>query len=1095
MNALLASSAAAAALLLTVEATAETRMLGQPSLSADQLAFVYAGDIWVARRDGSEPRRLTSSVAEERSPHFSPDGRWIAYEGNYDNNRDVYVIAADGGQPRRLTWHPGADVPLGWSGDGSAVALVSRRETDHGRSAQLYHVDLAGGYPRKQMQARVFRGSWHADGRRFAYIPHGSGYNGLFGGAAGWKGYRGGTTPAIHIMDVANNSVSVVPGAGATNFNPMWVGDTLYFLSDRDDRTFNIYRHDAADNSVTRVSAEREWDILAASAHGGRIVYAAGGRLKELDPASGSARPLPIDIQPDLPQLRRAWKDVAGTLQHIGISPTGKRAIITARGDVFTVPIDEGSTRNLTGTDGRREYHGLWSPGGDTVAYVVESLDGQRLLLEAQTGITAPREFPLGPHFHSLLAWSPDDARIVFQDNHLGLFAIDTADGSIQAIDRNARREGFDVAFSPDSRWLAYTREGANFFRDLMLFDFADGQRHAVTDGGVDVAAPAFSREGEYLYFAGSTNSGPLQVGLNMSSQERPYRAALYAAVLAADGTSPLLPDPGDEDRDAPGDEAPAEDKEAPADEGEDAAPTTRVDIAGLPARIVGLPVAKRNYTGLSVAEDGNLYYLARVQPGAAVPPPGTAREEDNALLRFNVEEREVQSLLSGITGYVLSADGRRLLLRKSDDSLASAEIGDELEPEALNLEGLRMRVDPRREWAQIFDEAWRMEREFFYAENLHGVDWDAVYARYRPLLAHVGRREDLNALLVQMIAELQVGHNNVRGGDLEQGSDTGTGLLGANLGIEDGHYRLARIYSGEAWNPFLTGPLAVPGNTAHAGEFLLAINGEALTAADNLFERLQGTAGRQITLRVGPRSDGSGARDILVEPVDSERMLRLRHWVESNRQRVQAATAGRVGYIYLPNTAGAGYTFFNRMFHEQIDSEALIIDERSNSGGQAANYITEVLSRRHLSGWKDRDGLIFNTPAGAVHGPKLMLIDQDAGSGGDYLPYAFEELGIGTLMGTRTWGGLIGIAVNPPLIDGGRLTVPYFRFFDPQGRWRIENEGVAPDIVVGLDPIASNRGEDTQLERAIEEILRQLEDHESEVPTEAPPLPTEPGR
>jgi len=1074
---------------------AETRMLGEPSLAAEHLAFVYAGDIWVARRDGSEPRRLTSSVAEERSPHFSPDGRWIAYQGNYDGNRDVYMIAAEGGQPRRLTWHPGDDVPIGWAADGNAVAFVSRRETDHGRSAQLYHVDTDGGYPRRQMQARVYRGSWHADGKHFAYIPHGSGYNGLFGGAAGWKGYRGGTTPAIHVMDTENDSVTVVPGAGATNFNPLWVGDTLYFLSDRDDRRFQLFRYDAADAGVTRVSAENDWDILSAAAYGDRIVYAAGGRLHELALATGEVSPLAIHVQPDLPQLRPTWKSAAETIERIGISPTGQRAVITARGEVFTVPIDEGSTRNLTGTDGRREYHGLWSPQGTTVAYVVESLDGQRLLLEDQTGAGAVREFALGPHFYTLLAWSPDAAHIVFQDNHLGLFVLATADGAIRRIDSNARRETFDVSFSPDSRWLAYTREGANFFRDLMLFDVDSGQRDAVTDGGVDAAAPAFSRDGRYLFFAGSTNSGPQQVGLNMTSQERPYRAALYAAVLAADGDSPLLPDTGDE---AP---ASAEDGETAGTEatsddgGETPAPVTDIDTAGLPARIVGLPVAKQNYDSLAVADDGNLYYVARVQPGATLPPPGGSPEEGNALLRFNFEEREVQSLLSGISGYVLSAGGKQLLLRNSDDSLATAEIGDKLEPKPLDLDGLRLRIDPRREWAQIFDEAWRMEREFFYAKNMHGVDWDAVYDRYRPLLEHVGRREDLNALLVQMIAELQVGHNNVGGGDVADGGSTRTGLLGANVTVEDGRYRLTRVYTGEAWNPFLAGPLAVPGNAARSGEFILAIDGEPLTGDDNLFERLQGTVGRQVTLRVGPASDGSDARDILVEPVDDERMLRLWHWVETNRQTVQAATGGRVGYVYLPNTADAGYTFFNRMFHQQIDREALIIDERSNSGGQAANYITEVLSRRHLSGWKDRDGLIFNTPASALHGPKLMLIDQDAGSGGDYLPYAFRELGIGTLMGTRTWGGLIGIAVNPRLIDGGRLTVPYFRFFDPQGRWRIENEGVAPDITVTLDPIASNRGEDTQLQRAIEEILRQLDDYQNEVPTQAPPLPEEPGR
>jgi tricorn protease len=387
------------------------------------------------------------------------------------------------------------------------------------------------------------------------------------------------------------------------------------------------------------------------------------------------------------------------------------------------------------------------------------------------------------------------------------------------------------------------------------------------------------------------------------------------------------------------------------------------------------------------------------------------------------------------------------------------------------------------------------MEKEYFYDANMHGLDWDGIYDRYRPLVDHVGRREDLNTLMVEMIAEMQVGHNRVGGGDTHDEEGPDTGLLGANYVIEDGRYKLARVYTGESWNPFFEAPLAVPGNEAREGEFILAINGAELTADDNIFELLQGTVGEQVTLRVGPEANGDDARDIVVEPVRNEFMLRLWRWIEDNRRLVDEATDGRVGYVYLPNTAGAGYTFFNRMFFAQIDKEAMIIDERSNGGGQAANYITEVLSRVHLSGWKDRDGLVYNTPMGAMHGPKVMLIDQDAGSGGDYLPYSFRHLGIGKLIGTRTWGGLIGIFANPLLTDGGVLTVPFFRFYDADHEWTVENEGVAPDIEVALDPIATNEGRDTQLERAIDEVLSQLEGFENPVPDEAPPFPTELGK
>lgn len=1076
-----------ACLALSVRAE-PTRLLGQPAVSADRLAFVYAGDIWLSRRDGSEPRRLTSHAAEENSPSFSPDGTMLAFAANYGGNLDVYAIPTAGGQPERLTWHPGGDRPTGWTADGGAVTFVSARETDHGRSGQLYHASLDGGLPTKRMDARIYRGVYDDTDSRLAYIVHGSAYNGLFGGTSGWKGYRGGTTPEILIMDFDADSVVTVPGAGATNFNPIWLGGSLYFISDRENEIFNLYRYGPESGRLDKVSREDTWDVRAADGHGSAIVYEAGGRLFELDTANGRTREIVVDISPDLPQLRPQWKDASKTIQSIDISPTGKRAIITARGEVFTVPVDEGSTRNVTGSGGRHDYTGLWSPDGERIAWVTESANGQSLVVADQTGMGDVERFELGPHFYTLLAWGAgDDGRIVYQGNHLTLYAVDPSDGGVTEIATGARRESFDVAISPDGQWLAYTLERPNYHRDLMLFNFASGDSVAVTDGTADVAAPAFGRDGKHLYFAASTNSGPLQVGLNMTSQERPYRAGLYAAVLAADGESPLTPGTGDENG-----ESEENDEDGNGDE-EETAPT-RIDVEGLMSRVVALPVAERNYRGLATASDGKLYYVDAVQPGASNEPPDANAETRNALKRFDFEKKEAESLLEGLTGFVISGDGKKMLINKTDGSLETAKIDDELKPEALKLDGMRVKVDPREEWAQIFDEVWRMEKEYFYDPGMHGLDWDAVYERYRPLVGHAGRREDLNRVMVEMIAEMQVGHNRVAGGDLYREQGPGTGLLGANLVIDDGRYRLAHVYTGEAWNPFVEAPLAAPGNEARAGEYVLAVDGEELTAHDNLFAHLEGTVGKQVTLRVGPRADGRDGRDIVVKPVDSERLLRLWDWIEKNRRYVGEATDGRVGYVYLPNTGNAGYTYFNRMFFAQVDKDAMIIDERSNSGGQAANYITEVLSRRHLSGWKDRDGAVFNTPAGALHGPKVMLIDQDAGSGGDYLPYAFRHLGIGKLIGTRTWGGLIGIAANPPLMDGGQLYVPFFRFYDTEHDWSIENEGVAPDIEAELDPIATNAGRDTQLEAAVEEVLSQLETFEDPIPDEAPAYPTELG-
>ena len=1078
---------AAGLLLLSASGDAAQRLLlRSPDISATHLTFVYAGDIWVANRDGSQPMRLTSHPADETEPVFSPDGQMIAYVGNYENNRDVYVVSVEGGQPMRLTWHPGSDIPTGWTADGSAVTFVSARETDNGRSAQLYHASLEGGLPEKQMEARIYRGRYDAADRRIAYIPFGSGYNGLFGGSSGWGGYRGGTTPAVNILDTEAQTLVTIPGAGATNFEPFWQGGAVYFLSDRHNERFNLHRYEPATGNIERLTDQPLWDIRAADGHGDTVVYEAGGRLWRFSLAAGDVQEIVIDINPDLPQLRTAWKDAARTLQDTGLSPNGKRAVVTARGEVFTVPVEDGSTRNLTQSDGVREYSGIWSPTGADVAYVVESLDGQSLRIVDQSGSGASRQFELGPHFYELQDWSEGDTpRIAYTDNHLGLFTINVENGVTERISTDARRSAINAHFSPDGRWLAYTRERPNYQSQVLIRNLESGDDIVVTAGDADAASPVFSKDGQYLFFAASTNSGPLQMGLNMTSQERPYRAGLYAVVLAADGESPLSPRSGDES----GDEADA-DAES---EGEDV--SVRIDVDGLSNRIVALPVPEANYGSLAAATDGRLYYLDSVQAGASNLPPGSPRAAGNVLRRFDFEEREAGAVQEGVAGFALSSAGSHIIARKADGSMVVGEVADELKLEALDTSGMRARVNPRNEWQQIFDEAWRMEKEFFYDPDMHGLDWDAIYAQYQPLVAHVGRREDLNTLIVEMIAEMQVGHNRAGGGDVHRETDSQTGLLGANFVIENDRYRFARVYTGETWNPFVRAPLAAPGNSAAAGEYLLAVDGRSLAATDNVFERLQGTVGKQVTLTVGPRADGRNARDIVIEPVDDEYYMRLWHWVETRRQFVDEATDGRVGYVYLPDTAGDGFAFFNRMFYAQVDKDAMIFDERSNSGGQAANYIVEILSRRFLSGWKDRDGIEFHTPAGALHGPKLMLIDQDAGSGGDFLPYAFRELGVGQLMGTRTWGGLIGISANPSLIDGGFLVVPFFRFFDVDGEWTIENEGVAPDIEVALDPLLTNMGRDSQLERAIREIEAALATDGDLPPFEAPAYPTELGQ
>lgn len=1070
----------------------QTLLLRTPDISKDQLAFVYAGDIWVASRDGKESRRLTSSAADESLPVFSPDGKWIAFTADYNGNTDAYVISADGGQPKRLTFHPDDDVVTGWSPDGKEVLFTSPREVAVGRSQQLYRISASGGYPTKVMDAPVTEADYAPDGKSMAYRPYIQAYR----GSSGWRQHRGGTTPPIWIYDFDAKSHVEIPHVNASDLNPIWLGKEVYFLSDRADGAVNLFRYEGQGKAPKQLTENTVWDIRSARGFGDAIAYEAGGRLYELNTKNGRSHEIKVSINPDLPQLQVEWKDAAGMLESASLSPTGKRAVLVARGDIFTVPTDEGSTRNITASDGVRESAALWSPDGSRIAYISDKGGAHQLVIAGQTGMGDSKSYKFdGTAYYNLLSWGGKGEHIIYQDNHLNLFAFDVESGKHRKIATDNRRGDVGVSQSADGRWLAYTVAGANYFNRVMIYDFEGGETFAVTDGLSHASDPAFSPDGKYLYFAASTNSGPSQVGLDMSTQERPLRFGLYAAVLQADGSSPLLPKPGDEEVK---EEKPEEEKnkkeEGEGDEKEEAKPVS-IDTEGLTSRIIALPVPERAYDTLRVASDGALFFIEREQPGVSRELPDTDRSATDTLMRFDFEDREADSAFERISGYDISHDGKKLIVMGMGGRVMTANATARPQGESLGMGDVKMLVNPRNEWAQIFADVWRMEREYFYDPNLHGLDWDAVYKRYRPLVDHVGRREDLNDLMVEMIGELQVGHNRVRGGDIHRERGMSVGLLGADLRVEDGRYMLAKIYTGERWNPFLVAPLAIPGIGVKEGDFILAINGRSLTADDNIFAHLEGTVGKQVTLTVSADASGKDSRDVVVEPVGHEDELRHWNWVEGNRRKVEEATDGRVAYVYLPNTAGAGFTYFNRMFFAQVDKKAIIVDERSNGGGQAANYITDVLSRTYLASWKDRDGMTFDTPGGAIYGPKVMLIDQDAGSGGDFLPYAFRRMGLGKLIGTRTWGGLIGISANPSLIDGGQLAVPFFRFYTPDGEWRVENEGVAPDIEVVQATAALNAGSDPQLERAITEILKDLEAYTPIKRPEAPAYPTEVGK
>jgi tricorn protease len=1092
------------------EESAATALLRQPSLSRDHLAFVYGGDIWVADRDGQHAERLTVH-ASASSPHFSPDGQWLAYSATYAGNTDVYVVPVGGGQPRRLTFHPARDEVNGWSADGRSILFASPRAVANNRSNQLYEIPLTGGFEHKLMEAVALEGAWSPDGTRIAYRPYRTAYE----GPSGWRRYRGGATTPIWIINLKTQAVEEIPHENATDRAPTWAGDEVIFISDRSEAAANLFAWNTRSRQLRQLTHETVWDVRNVGVSGRSAVYEAGGRLKELELDSGATRALAITVATEAAALRPQWKDVSHNITSAYLSPTGKRVVVVARGDIFTVPVKDGSVRNLTRTPGIREKDALWSHDGARIAYITDLGMQHAIVVRDQAGLEKPHTYPLGKAgYFTLLDWSPDGATLIYQDNHLNLFAFALDKASSTRIDTSPRRAEFtdrgevQVSFSPDSRWLAYTVEGENYFSRIRLHDFRTGQNADLTDGLSDADSPAFAPSGEYLYFTASINSGPAQVGLDLSTQERSVRRGLYVAVLAADGRSPLLPKAGDEeagkteadDKDgckpAGGKPEQADAKAKSADAAKPKAPkSVRIDFDGLQGRIVGFEIAERHYGSLAVACDGSLFYAERRQPGVTAEPPGAELGNDAELYRFDFVERKAKSLKQGIADFSMSADGKKLLIVYAKGKLEIADANDKLDAKPIDLSQLGMYVDPKAEWAQIFDEAWWMEKEFFYDPGMHGLDWNAVYARYRPLVKFVQRRDDLTELLIEMIGEMQVGHNRTDGGDLPAEPGTKTGLLGADFAVENGHYRIRKIYRGDRWNPFLRAPLAVPGVGVREGDYLLAVNGQAVDATHNLYAFFEQTVDKQVTLSVSADPEGSAAHNVVVEPIADEVGLRQWGWIEHNREYVAARTGGKVAYVYLPNTAAGGFQYFNRMFFAQVEKPALIVDERRNGGGQAANYIIEILGRPYLAGWKERDGLVFSTPAGGIYGPKVMLIDQDAGSGGDFLPWAFRHQKLGTLIGTRTWGGLIGIRINPDLVDGGALTVPYFRFFTPEGEWHVENEGVAPDMEVTLDPAAVNRGEDPQLDAAIATVLAQLKDFKPVERSSAPPYPTSLGK
>jgi len=1054
-------------LAATLAGAGETLLLREPTIGGGNVVFSHGGDLWVVGLEGGAARRLTTSIGRERSPHLSPDGTLVAFSGEYEGNVDVYVVPVTGGEPRRLTWHPGPDGVRGWTPDGTHVIFASGRDSAPIPVARLWTVSLDGGLPEPLPLPRAYDGDLAPDGRRLAYEM-------IQRWDREWRGYRGGQANPIRIVDLETLDVQKLPWEGSVDTQPVWLAESVCFLSDRDGVT-NVWRYDPATGALEQLTHFDTFDAKWLASDGERLVVEDGARLWIVEPGS-DPRPLQVEVRGDFPWARPHWEEVAEELDNPAISPHGKRVAFEARGEILTVPVKKGDARNISRSTGAADRTPFWSPDGTRVAWFSDASGEYRLIIAGQHG-EKRREIELPqPTFFYTPAWSPDGKHIAYGDADRNLWVLDVATGKARIVGngRFAHPERIIApAWSPDSRFLAFASRLTNQYGAVFIHSMEEGWTRRLTDGLADCRDPVWDAGGKYLWFLASTDYG-LNVGwLDMTSYDRPVDRALYLVVLRADEPSPLLPESDEEEAEAEAAAGKPEKKR----QGDDTAsskkktPEVRIDWEGIAQRIVAVDLPERDYQELAAGSEGTIFLVDRPREGKGL-----------RVHRYTLEDRKAEKILGGVTAFDVSADGKKILYGKPDGKWAVADAAGTPKPGkgALKTDGLRIKVDPPAEWRQIFREAWRYQRDYFYVENVHGLDLQWAYDTYGPWVEHVRHRDDLNYVLDILGGETCVGHSFVRGGDIPEVKGAPAGLLGADLEEDSGRYRIARIYTGESWNPDLDAPLAAPGVDVKEGDYLISVNGTAVTADTNPYAPFEGTAGRQTVIEVASSPDGAGARTVTVVPVKSETALRRAAWIEGNRRLVDSLSGGKLAYVWLPNTGRAGYEEFNRYYFSQQDKQGAVIDERFNGGGSAADYMVDLLARPLMGFFSNPVGKKqpFTLPNAGIWGPKVLVINETAGSGGDLLPYMFRLRKIGPLVGTRTWGGLVGIWDVPPLMDGGFITAPRGGFYDLEGRWSVENEGVAPDIEVEQDPKLVAQGHDPQLERAVAVALELLEAH-----------------
>jgi tricorn protease len=1094
-------AAAFLALISLAAYAAKPNIYQHPALSQNLIAFGYAGDLWTVPRDGGRATRLTVGVGIETAPVFSPDGQTIAFTGEYDGNTDVFTIPATGGIPHRITYHPAADFAVGWTPDGSHIIFRSSRDAAS-RYTQLYSVPASGGVAVALPLPMAYSGELSPDGSEIAYSPLAPAFGFDYTNFVAWGNYRGGRASTIWITTLPGLTSTEIPHEVASDYSPVYAGKQIYFLSGRDSGHIGIFKYDRASKAVSEVLKPTGPQIRSLAGNGSTLIYDQLGEIHLFDTATGKSRLVPIEVDADLPEVRPTIKNVATEIDHIAISPTGLRVAVEAHGEILTVAAKHGPTRDITNTTGVMERSPAWSPDGQSIAYFSDESGLYALHVASQTGAGAVKKFSLTPEsaYYFSPQWSPDSKRICFHDNRLNLYVLDTATGKLSTIGDKNIFGGFsdltyDMAWSPDSKWIAYPRSMPNHLHAIYLYSVETGQSTQVSSVMADSRYPAFDREGKFLYFTASTNAGATSDGLDMTSDLYQVDSHIYAAVLASADASPVAPELDDEKAPVA---AKSKDVAEPAESKEGKEPTTapkpvkptKVDLAGIESRIVALPLPAGVYSDLQTGLKGSLYFLERSRSGR-----GGGESE---LSRWMLEDRKTEKLADNVQSYQLSANGEKMLVvisgRRPDappgpgaggppqrlivPATAPVKPGEGM----LSFADLQVHIDPHAEWNQMFHEVWRIERAYFYDANFHGTPTKEDEKRLEPYVESIASRADLNYIFQEMLTAFSVGHLRGNGGAIPEARRLPGGLLGADYAIKNNHYCVAKIYDGGQFNPDVKAPLAQPGLNVAVGDCITAINGQELTAATDIQQPLEGTSGKVTMLHIAA-ADGSNGRDISVVPLATESALRNIDWIESNQRKVDKLSGGKLAYVYLPDTAEGGFTNFNRYFMAQTDKQGAVIDERFNGGGQIADYIIEVLSRHVEAYWSPRYGTIEHSPNAGIYGPKVMIVNEVAGSGGDALPWLFKQAKLGPLVGKRTWGGLVGIGEIPVLMDGGHVTSPSVAFFSPKGEWDVENHGVEPDVVVEQDPKLVSEGHDPQLEKAVAVALQELAAHPNPEP------------